>query len=340
MPDSVGKITPDKQITACQDYIAQNPQDTDARLVLALLYDRSDPGSGKARASYLDHLVHTLGYEDAGTALASIEERLAQNPRDWSAHLALGQIHGYLGRRAEAVASLRRGTVWQVAESSHFRLHVVPGTTAAREAPDLLVEREKGLRQIQEVFRVRDRGNEPIAHFNYESCLHKELITGDGQPAHVFPRRREVHTVHGPGLRLASPHEDAHIVLSALGRPPKVLQEGAAEYAHRGEAAHAWYLGMLGGLEPELPVDLFVDAVFLREDPFLTYPLAASFVAFLLRRGERERFKRLYATAGAGVAEAALRIYGNSLEELVAAWRKFLDSQPRCTREGWSHVVS
>jgi hypothetical protein len=132
-----------------------------------------------------------------------------------------------------------------------------------------------------------------------------------------------MHVVYGPIVKVEGLHEDAHVLLRSLGRPSKLFEEGAAMLADHGEAIHDYLLDRLADQPPPPVAPLVDDAVFKATDPDLTYPLAGSFVAFLLARHGTAVFQRLYPSSGAALA-AACSACGTSLETLEAEWHEHL----------------
>jgi hypothetical protein len=296
------------------------PSRMQACLAAAFLHVRSGEPE-RAKRCYLHYWVLRLGRHSPEDARRYLAERIRRSPGDATLHLQFGHLLGFEGSARSARAELRRCTHWRAWKSGRFMIHTVPGSTGDRDAPAILDDREAGLKRIESLFRLPLAAGVRIRYFLYESCLHKEAITGDPAPAHAFPGRAEVHSVHGLEMRLDGPHEDVHVLLHPLGLPPRFLQEGAAEWAQ------------LGGTRPPLAYfltraeqvpsirALLDDSFFLGSDPLLTYPLSASFVAHLVERWGVERFKALYGAPPGDTARAAREIYGMGVETLEREWR-------------------
>ena len=139
-------------------------------------------------------------------------------------------------------------------------------------------------------------------------------------PAHALTRKGEIHSVYGLEFKITGLHEDVHIVLRQLGRPPKFLEEGAAMYADGRRGARCFDAEVSPWVAPGAVVSLIGDAAFIGSDSFRSYPLAASFAGFLIETYGVEAFKDLYAYRTSDPGEEFRRIYGMSLEELEAAW--------------------
>lgn len=321
-------MEPQARIRALEAQLVENPDDVDAYFLLGYLYENFRRDDARAKFNYLNYLVRAIGYPDVETAVAGLEEKAARDEDNFMAHVYLGQIYGYQDRFEEAEAELRRGTVWTTVDSEHYCLHVIPGSTAYQAVEEIKQRREEGLVRILSFFQVPYGRADRIAYFFYESPLHKGLITGDQMLAHAFTERGEVHAVYNQKTKVDGLHEDAHIVLRQLGRSCKFLEEGTAEYIQRGDQVHGWYLQASASRPPCRVAELVDDAAFQASDLFLAYPLAASFVGFLIRRHGVEILKRLYRAPAAEVERAIVKLYDQPLAALEVEWQTFLASLP------------
>jgi hypothetical protein len=319
---------PAQHVQALEAALAEHPEDGDACLRLAFLYQVFLDDEARAHACYLRHLVHSLGFTDARDAEQTLARRAREPGAEPVVRLRLGHLRGYAGRVAEAAADMAAGTRWHARRSEHFVIHVVPGSSAHADEACILRQREAGLKRIRRIFGEGLNPTEQIAYYLYESLLHKKILTGDPMPAHAWPKRREVHAVYGPGFTRMSPHEDAHVVLARLGRAPRLLDEGAAEFAARGHAAHGFCRRLLEANGPVAITALLDDAAFDSRNAFLTYSVAGSFTGFLLRSRGAGPFTAFFAQANTGADEAARRLYGTDIASLEAQWRRFLAEAP------------
>lgn len=319
-----GKFDPLALIDVLEKHLAGSPVDTESYYRLGRLYEFFARDDRAAKRNYLQHLIRTMGHDCVDAAEAAMRDSAANDPTDAMAHIHLGHIYGYQDRFDEAVRELQTGTVWSLHETEHFALHSIPVSTADLERDRIASVREESYVRIVALFGLGDDVPEPVRYFFYESRLHKGLLTGDQEPAHAFPGRREVHAVYGLGRKVVSPHEDTHILLGGLGRPVKLLEEGAAEFAHHGGKVHEWYLKTRDSYEPGTVSALLDDTCFSASDLFASYPLAASFVCFLVGRGGIAAFKHLYGTPAARIRTALRRLYGAGVHELEREWQAML----------------
>lgn len=313
-------------ITALEERIANDPDYIEGYYRLGSLYEHVEGNDAKAKRYYLLDLVRTLGYPDDGTAVRELFKVLAGDCNNCMARINLGQIYAYRNRFDEAERELILGTRWLPYESKHYCLHTIPESTAFGEMKQIERDREDALEKICALFQVNDVLEDRIDYFFYESRVHKGLITGDQMPAHTFVEKADVHAVYGPHHKLNTPHEDVHIVLGRMGRPPKLIEEGAAEYAHHGGAAHAMCRKALASVGfPAIP-GLMEDEEFAKSDLDVVYPLAASFAGFLITQYGVGSFKRLYGAWEQKIQQPEREIYGKGWDDLETEWRAFIAS--------------
>lgn len=318
-------VDPRSLIARLEARLTGEPTDAALHFRLGLLYEHLGGHAGEARRAYLAHCVCAWGYRDALAAEQALRAEAGRPDAAPLAHLRLGELLAHLERRDEAARALRRGTWWETVASRHYRLHVVPGSTASNERAQLVEQRERAWTAIHACYELDETPGPPIRWFYYESPLHKDVLTGDGLPAHALPLQAEVHAVYGPHLRVDGPHEDVHILLRRLGCPSRLLIEGAAEYAGLGHAAHA---RCARRLEARAAVDLDAlldDEAFAAADLDDAYPLAASFVAFLIERGGLAAFRQLYATPPAETRAAFEPLYECDAATLAREWRAYVE---------------
>jgi len=309
----------DQQITTLEAHLAAHPDDARTRYHLGLLLaeHHHDPAAG--RKHLLQWLLDQIGHSDPAEA----EQRLrtaVDRDRDPRSQLMLGHLLGYLGRADEADTELQRATRWQTRTTPHFELCTVPGSTASSELDTIAATREAGLQTIEALFGLGPDPGLRIRYYLYETELHKHALTGDPMPAHAFCDRAEIHAVVGPATRVDSIHEDVHIVLRRLGRPCRFLEEGAAIFAEHGPEVHAWFAAATRNQPAPALSTLLDDETFDASDLWVTYPMAGSFVAFLMAELGRRRFLELYPTAGDQVPARTRRMTGLSLDALEARW--------------------
>jgi hypothetical protein len=158
----------------------------------------------------------------------------------------------------------------------------------------------------------------PVSFIQYERPEEVGAVTGTYAAGITFAKAREIHTV-----KAAAPHEIVHLVAGQIGDPGAFFQEGLAVALTSGGQ---WYgrsiakivRGALRGEAPALPVLL---ARFESLDPQLAYPLAGSFVSYLIESHGLDQVVAFFsACRGRFDAVAFQRTFGRSLEEAGQAW--------------------
>jgi hypothetical protein len=313
--------------------LVRNPGDAEVHLRLAYVYEHSCGDDGKAKYHYLQHLVLTLGYPDAATALSALQESISHDSNNCMAHIYIGIILAYRNEFDRALEELRKGTVWRTCESPHYRCNVVPGSTADREITRIIEERERGVSYILSLFDLSHSAAKPIVYYFYESRVHKALLTGDQMPAHALTKKGEVHSVYGVEFKITGLHEDVHVMLRQLGRPPKLLEEGAAMYADCLQGPASFDADEAVRAVPGAVASLISDKAFVESDTYQSYAVAASFVRFLVEAFGVEPFKALYASPAPSIEPEFNRIYGMDLKDLEAVWLERLRKAGHCARD-------
>lgn len=312
-------------IRSLERRIVDYPEDIEPYYHLGHLYECAIGDDALAKANYLQYLVRSLGYADADEAITALGRAIEVQADDCMAHINLGQVYCYLNRFEEAEARLKAGTRWLTFETSNYRLNVIPGSQAHRDIESIKRRREDALARIQEVFKVAYDRKGAIVYYFYESRVHKGMLTGDQMPGHAFTDRSEVHVVYNRIRQVDTPHEDVHIVLRPLGRPPKLIEEGAALYIHQDREADGSRFHTGESIAPGIIMTLLDDHKFAGMDFFLVYPIAHSFTRFLVSEYGMDVFKTLYGLATDKPFEAFDRVYGKRVSELEGEWLKSVD---------------
>jgi hypothetical protein len=125
-------------------------------------------------------------------------------------------------------------------------------------------------------------------------------------------------------MRAFHPHEIVHLVAEHLGNPGTFFHEGLAvaigdEGRWGGKSVDAVARELVkAGRITDLPT---LVAEFDRMDPQKSYPVAGSFVAFLIKTHGLEKTSQFFrACAGANTADAFRRTFGLSMDEAGSGW--------------------
>ena len=162
--------------------------------------------------------------------------------------------------------------------------------------------------------------NAPASRY-YLYATEQELAAGTGNSAAgvTFPAQHEVHST------LAfHRHELVHLVASRLGNPGVFFQEGLAvalgdEGRWRGKAVNA--LAKKHAVKGSMAA---LVGGFSTLDPEVAYPMAGSFVAWLIQTKGLDHVKLFFNLSANGSAAAFDEAFGMSLDGAGAAWQATL----------------
>lgn len=300
------------------------PQDHEAAQRLGSLLEIAGGNPNSAAKYYLRAHLGRLGFADVAAATAALQATLQQTSDQPHVHLQLGEILARTGREDAAGRHFKLGTRWAASREEGFLIHYVPGTLAQVQKEEIFGERRAARRKIAEVFELPAQPAAEFIYYFYESRLHKRFVTGDGMPAHAFPRTAEIHAVHGPEYQLEGCHEEIHLLLRRLGKPAKMLQEGAAVYGDQGKLLEFWRKLARVPDRPRV-AELLKDEAFLAANPYLAYSVAGLFTAYLIEAFGLDTYKRLYGSGGSQGAAVYAGLFGadpDGLERAMWAWVK------------------
>jgi hypothetical protein len=201
---------------------------------------------------------------------------------------------------------------WDVQETEHFVFHQQPhAKLSAKER----AKNESIYRQMSK--KLGADLDTKVQYFRYASNAQKGDLTGDAGNAHVeWPS-----TVHT--LWPVDDHEIVHLLTAQWGETDSaLLGEGVAVAmggTWHGLAVHDW----VAENHPERPVpdlgSIVRTADFRRADDAVTYPVAGSFVKWLIDTHGMAKFRSAYAGEG-GPAARLQATYGEDLATLQAQW--------------------
>ncbi|MDX1578106.1 MAG: hypothetical protein R3266_06460 [Gemmatimonadota bacterium] len=182
----------------------------------------------------------------------------------------------------------------------------------------------------------------PIEYRKYRDREHLERVTGHQTNGFAEPGRGRFHTI-GP----IDNHEYIHVVFVTLvGDSPALFNEGVA-VAHHGASIHGEFDGdptwsgtpvhdiaRNHGAAGTLPglTELAVSHRFREYDPEITYPVAGSFVRFLIDESGIDAFKDYVGRTGpnddyGAIAADFQAVYGETLEGSWERWLSFLEGR-------------
>jgi prepilin-type processing-associated H-X9-DG protein len=232
--------------------------------------------------------------------------------------------------------------------TAHFDIYYFKNSTAAREIDQIGGQKDEG---FQEVCRFLGKDSDVrIRLVLFEDGQTKRNATGHQGAGWAYGHT--IVEVYNEKEKLDPYHETAHILMSPLGNPPALFNEGFATYMSERLGTHA--LDNLGGGQAtlhqragelkargdwiELPRLLsFTEIGSKRTRPPVAYAEAGSFVKFLIEAYGKDKFLQAYGTLQNSdtttVRQENLRklaaIYGRPVAELGAQWHKRLSATPQ-----------
>lgn len=181
-----------------------------------------------------------------------------------------------------------------------------------------------------------------VSFLKYRDRAHLERATGRKTNGFAEPDQGRFHTIW-----TMDNHEYIHVVfVNRVGNPPALFNEGVAVAFH-GASLSGSFEGpplwngvssdrlardmLLAGTLPSLD-DLAESKRFRSIDDQVTYPIAGSFVRFLIDRGQIESFKAFAKACGSGSGTAEIKrqfegVYGTPLASWWGEWKEYLVSE-------------
>jgi hypothetical protein len=218
-----------------------------------------------------------------------------------------------------AVPSANASEARLLRETPHYRFRSV-GTSSNRVSIDrLTADREAAYERIISFLGDLD-SQTTIDYVVYPSLETKGLSTGNTQISHINRKNNAIHVVIDRHIRGDDSSMDAALLIRRhLGKPAiDALEIGLSVYLSEGwrETGYEYWASRLFRSGNAPPLSKLLDNQRLkRESYFVTEPLAAAFVSFLIEFWGREAFLDRYA---GWVPEA------HELEELVQGWDSHL----------------
>ncbi len=231
----------------------------------------------------------------------------------------------------------------QKRSTEHFDFYYFKYSTARNDIDEICVQKEKGFQEICQFLGKNSDAQITFIFFDDE----KTKIQETGHQGNGWAYGSTIVEVYNRQTKLDPYHEVAHILMRSYGSPPALFNEGFAVYISEYLGANA--LEYLGG--EKLTVnqrtnDLKNKGEWISLSQLITYteigsaeskseiayPLAGSFVKFLIDTYGKDKFLQAYGhlknsdKADENV-KAIEQIYGKSLEQLEQEWKKILDGQ-------------
>ncbi|MEZ4647992.1 MAG: hypothetical protein R3E97_04255 [Candidatus Eisenbacteria bacterium] len=226
---------------------------------------------------------------------------------------------GLLGGGQPSAADLvgRSGFDWSEVRTEHFTIHYEPGAPGAERADEVGRDAEESLDQILG-FLGEPGYDGPLDLFFVPSRERMVSLLGAETNGIAFPETGVLVFLVNDHFRISARHELFHVVaMNRWGTPDLWVNEGGAVCV-----SEVWYGHPLHGLARHLresdrwiPLDT-LSRKFRGEDDRISYPLAGSFVQFILESWGRDGVR----AAWDGGTKELSRFTGLSLEQLEEGW--------------------
>lgn len=179
----------------------------------------------------------------------------------------------------------------------------------------------------------------PIAYHKYRDRAHMKAVTGKETNGWADPATYAIHSIWP-----WDNHEVVHVMTALIGRPTDFFNEGIAvsmqmdpqtgrlEAYWSSRAVHDWAHAFRWNRELPRLADMVETNAFRRLDDVKSYPMAGSFVAFLIEERGMDRVKNFFTTGSrtASVADIERQFsaaFGMTLQESETRWHGYLDAR-------------
>jgi len=183
---------------------------------------------------------------------------------------------------------------WFIQKSTHYVFHFLFSSIVEKEIKNIIKEQEKWYSLITKKLKIKN--SRKINYYLYPSRALKEKLTGNSGNAHTNWDDFSVHAIYSKNLKVIGPHEDTHLLTLKWGISIGFLREGLAEYLHsdwHGKSHNYWAQKYKKENKFEFE-KLFDNDYFYSLNPNISYPLAGSFVKYLINKFGLEKFKKIY----------------------------------------------
>jgi len=178
-----------------------------------------------------------------------------------------------------------------------------------------------------------------INYYKYRDRAHMQQVTGKVTNGWADPPGYAVHSIWP-----WDNHEVVHIVTALIGRPTDFFNEGIAvamqmdpqhdvwEPMWNSRSIHGWAADYHRNREMPALADMLETDAFRRLDDTKSYPMAGSFVRFMIDDRGMERMKAFFRTGSREARRADIDrefngAFGVSLSDAERRWHTFLDAR-------------
>jgi len=232
----------------------------------------------------------------------------------------------------------------QKRSTEHFDFYYFRSSSVRNDIAEICAQKEKGFEDICKF--LGKKSSDRITHIFFED--EKTKIQETGHQGMGWAYGNTIVEVCSRLIKLDPYHEIAHILMRPYGTPPAMFNEGFAVYISEYLGANA--LEYLGGEKlkinqrakdlknndqwiPLSQLIAYTEIGSIESKSEVAYPLAGSFVKFLVDTYGKEKFLQAYGqlknSDNADVQrqniKALEQMYGKSLEQLEQEWKDVLE---------------
>jgi hypothetical protein len=179
----------------------------------------------------------------------------------------------------------------------------------------------------------------PIIYYKYRDRAHMQQVTGMATNGWADPPAYAVHLIWP-----WDNHEVVHVITALIGLPTDFFNEGIAvamqmdpqhniwEPMWNSRSIHGWASDYHRNSQMPALADMVETDAFRKLDDMRSYPMAGSFMRFLLDDRGMDRMKSFFRTGSRDARRAEIErefsaAFGISLQDAEARWHAFLDAR-------------
>ncbi len=211
--------------------------------------------------------------------------------------------------------------------STNYEFHVQANSLAEQDIEQIIDIQENARKKIIDFLGLQS--DRKIIYFLYPSNQIKAEAMGDDGNGNADTKRFEIHAVYNEKVKCIGAHEDTHLLAHDLGLPPQLFREGLAEYMSEtwhGKTHDDWAKEFIASGRLAEIKDWINDDVWYEIDDRLSYPMAGSFIRFVIDKYGRDKFIELYSSmnkdlsreVNVGTLENILNVELTNLEQIWA----------------------
>lgn len=216
-------------------------------------------------------------------------------------------------------------------KSENYDFYLEKGSAAERDIQEIVALQEEAYKAIASLFDLKEPFR--INYFLLGSAeevgnMYGELY-GDFEPCNGFASApNNIYAVYNEAVKCVGPHEDAHILSYRVNKPGSVfVREGLAMYFDEfwwGKPNQQWVKEFMADGSYVSPGCLLRDEAFYALSDALTYPIAGSFTAFLIKTFGKDKYLQLYKYQGSDFAGEMAKTYHCLPEGLEPEFKKYI----------------